>query len=167
MCPCLCTSGGERSKYILCIYIYIYIYIYTHIHTYIYIYIYLVLHGSVLIIFFCGVHRRDSRGPALHPVSITRFPLSRFSPGAGLLRNPFFTLSTLRLSRGWVRKDGNLVMETGCSEVRRRALRDLAGVRGGALLGDMIYIYIHIFVIYLYMFMHIRISIYIYIYTHT
>ena len=26
----------------------------------------------------------------LHPVSITRFPLSRFSPGAGLLRNPFF-----------------------------------------------------------------------------
>ena len=28
-----------------------------------------------------------SRG--LHPVSITRFPLRRFSPGAGLLRNPF------------------------------------------------------------------------------
>ena len=26
----------------------------------------------------------------LHPVSITRFPLSRFSPGAGLLRNPCF-----------------------------------------------------------------------------
>ena len=26
----------------------------------------------------------------LHPVSITRFPLSRFSPGAGLLRHPFF-----------------------------------------------------------------------------
>ena len=25
----------------------------------------------------------------VHPVSITRFPLSRFSPGAGLLRNPF------------------------------------------------------------------------------
>ena len=25
----------------------------------------------------------------LHPVSITRFPLRRFSPGAGLLRNPF------------------------------------------------------------------------------
>ena len=25
----------------------------------------------------------------LHPVSITRFPLTRFSPGAGLLRNPF------------------------------------------------------------------------------
>ena len=25
----------------------------------------------------------------LHPVSITRFPLRRFSPGAGLLGNPF------------------------------------------------------------------------------
>ena len=26
----------------------------------------------------------------VHPVSITRFPLTRFLPGAGLLRNPFF-----------------------------------------------------------------------------
>ena len=25
----------------------------------------------------------------IHPVSITKFPLRRFSPGAGLLRNPF------------------------------------------------------------------------------
>ena len=44
--------------------------------------------------------------PPVHPVSITRFPLRRFSPGAGLLRNHFFTLSTLRFCRGWVRKDG-------------------------------------------------------------
>ena len=29
------------------------------------------------------------RGPLLHPVSITIFPLIIFSPGAGLLRNPF------------------------------------------------------------------------------
>ena len=29
------------------------------------------------------------RAVFLHPVSITRFPLSRFSPRAGLLRNPF------------------------------------------------------------------------------
>ena len=55
--------------------------------------------------------------PLIHPVSTTRFPLTRFSPGAGLLRNPFFTLSTLRFSRVWVRKDGNLVMETGCTGV--------------------------------------------------
>ena len=51
----------------------------------------------------------------LHPVSITRFPLRGFSPGAGLLRNPCCTPSRLRFSRGWVRKDGNIVMETGCN----------------------------------------------------
>ena len=56
-------------------------------------------------------HRRRH----VHPVSITRFPLRRFSPGAGLLRNPFVTLSTLRISRGWVRKAGNLLTETGCT----------------------------------------------------
>ena len=56
----------------------------------------------------------DAAPRSIHPVSITRFPLTRFSPGAGLLRNPFVTLATLRFSRGWVRKDGNLVTETGC-----------------------------------------------------
>ena len=50
----------------------------------------------------------------IHPVSITRFPLRRFSPGAGLLRNRFFHRQWLRFSRGWVRKDGNLVTETRC-----------------------------------------------------
>ena len=50
----------------------------------------------------------------LHPVSITRFPLRRFSPGAGLLGNPFVHRQWLRFSRGWVRKDGNLVTQTGC-----------------------------------------------------
>ena len=33
------------------------------------------------------VHARASE---VHPVSITRFPLRRFSPGAGLLRYVFF-----------------------------------------------------------------------------
>ena len=61
------------------------------------------------------VEMRSGRSCArVHPVSMTRFPLSRFSPGAGLLRNPYFTLPTLRFSSGWVRKDGNLVTETGC-----------------------------------------------------
>ena len=33
--------------------------------------------------------------PGSHPVSTTRFPLSRFSPGAGLLRNPsFYTINS-------------------------------------------------------------------------
>ena len=51
---------------------------------------------------------------SIHPVSITRFPLGRFSPGARLLRNPFVHRQRLRFSRGWVRKDGNLLGETGC-----------------------------------------------------
>ena len=37
---------------------------------------------------------------ALHPVSITRFPLSRFSPGAGLLRNPFFNTINAKTFQG-------------------------------------------------------------------
>ena len=59
-------------------YTYIYIYTYTFMHLslslsiHIYIYIYIYTYNIVI-----------------HPVSITRFPLSRFSPGAGLLRNPF------------------------------------------------------------------------------
>ena len=38
-----------------------------------------------------------------------------FRQGLGCSGIHFVTLSTLRLSRGWVRKDGNLVMETGCN----------------------------------------------------
>ena len=30
----------------------------------------------------------------VHPVSITRFPLTRFSPGSGLLRNLFFVIGS-------------------------------------------------------------------------
>ena len=66
---------------------------------------------------FCMDLRRACQDAAgcseLHPVSITRFPLRRFSPGAGLLRNPFVRRWWLRFSRGWVRKDGNLLRETG------------------------------------------------------
>ena len=54
---------------------------------------------------------------SLHPVSITRFPLRIFSPGAGLLRYVFVHWQRLRFSRGWVRKDGNLLRETGCSNI--------------------------------------------------
>ena len=38
-------------------------------------------------------HQAPRGGSQVHPVSITRFPLRRFSPGAGLLRNPFFISS--------------------------------------------------------------------------
>ena len=72
-------------------------------------------------------HRRESAGmcsgacSGVHPVSITRFPLRRFSPGAGLLRYVFCHREWLRFSRGWVQKDGNLLTETGCIESSGRA----------------------------------------------
>ena len=38
--------------------------------------------------------------PGIHPVSITRFPLSRFSPGAGLLRSPFVYTINAKIFQG-------------------------------------------------------------------
>ena len=89
------------------VYVYVYIYIYTYIHVYVYIYIYIVFvrRSSLLrmllteyeeIISSFNVERLDIHlnSPLFwcdtNPVSITRFPLSRFSPGAGLLRYRFF-----------------------------------------------------------------------------
>ena len=40
-----------------------YMYMYMYMYIYIYICIYLVRHGNVLMFFFKGFHRRDSRGP--------------------------------------------------------------------------------------------------------
>ena len=107
----------------------------------------------------------------LHPVSITRFPLSRFSPGAGLLGNPFFTLyifsvyrtfSVLDIfsgfSRGWVRKDGNLLTETGCRPRPPPSRR------------PNVYMYIHMYIhiyIYICIRMYICFNVYIYIYIYT
>ena len=61
----------------MCVYIYIYIYVYVCIYIYIY-----KLQLTIV---------RDTNYSLriLHPVSITRFPLRKFSPGAGLLRNLF------------------------------------------------------------------------------
>ena len=122
-------------------YIYIYIYIYLHMHIYIYIYIYTCIYIYIYIhtynyreidkhsfresLRLATLRQRLPSSPRrgapnayhlpIHPVSITKLPLIIFSPGAGLLRHPLFTtLSTLSFSRGWVRKDGNLLTETGC-----------------------------------------------------
>ena len=55
------------------------------------------------------LHAQPSVCLSIHPVSITRFPLTRLSPGSGLLRNPFFHRS-LRFSRVWVPKDGKQIL---------------------------------------------------------
>ena len=101
-------TGGLSAM--CCSSVYIYAYTYTSIYIYIYIYIYTVGLSAVRRSSSSLAH--TSRG--IHPVSITRFPLTIFSPGSGLLGNLCFTISTLIFSRVWVRKDGNLVMETGC-----------------------------------------------------
>ena len=79
-----------------------------YIHTHIYIYIYICIHINKEMKVSLGgrrASRPSSPRPApggfwAHPVSITRFPLRRFSPGAGLLRNPFVHRQWLRFSRG-------------------------------------------------------------------
>ena len=117
----------------------------------------------------------------LPPVSITRFPLIIFSPGAGLLRNPLFTLSRLRFSRGWVRKDGDLLTETGCTQAVK-AVREAgitpADVDAVETWGEVLYIiYVYVYVytlcvghielhVCMYVYVCIYIHIYIYIYIH-
>ena len=59
------------------------------------------------------LHMRSS----LHPVRIARIRCPRFVPRVGLPRNLFLigSLTTaLRFSKGWVRKDANLGLRTGC-----------------------------------------------------
>ena len=97
----------------ICIYIYIYIYIYIcisiHIfslslspsptppppfpcrctHKYIWVRAYRRTDVSFKHQHTCHVFEPVHVYTSVHPVSITRFPLRRFSPGAGLLRNPF------------------------------------------------------------------------------
>ena len=67
------------------IYIYIYLSLSLYIYIYIYIYMYVLLLQAALLP--SGLPRIGGR---LHPVSITRFPLRRLSPGAELLRYLFF-----------------------------------------------------------------------------
>ena len=59
----------------------------------------------------------QSNYATLHPVPITIFSLTRLFPRVGLPRNLFLIGSltaALRFSKGWVRKDLNLVMGIGC-----------------------------------------------------
>ena len=125
---CICVYTLYTDYVLLYMYIYIYIYISLSLYIYIYIYTHFIYVCYYTCIFTCVCISYMNPRPAeytcithntydtdVHPVSITIFPLRRPSPGAGLLRNLFVTLSMLRLSRGWVRKDRNLLTETGCN----------------------------------------------------
>ena len=140
------------------IYIYIYRYKYIHICVYVCIYIYIYIH-------------RESTATGLHPVPITRLSLTRFVPRVGLHRDLFLIGSltaALRLSKGWVRKNLNLVMGIGCKLV-------ITGSDTGKLPGIFIthsfnndihicmytcvYIYIYIFHYIIYTHIHIQLLI--------
>ena len=54
----------------------------------------------------------------IHPVRIARIHYPRFVPRVGLRFKELRTLSALRISKGWVRKDPNLGLRTGCMSSR-------------------------------------------------
>ena len=85
-------AGGDTYIYIyIYIFIYMYIYIYISLSLYIYIYIYISsLSASLSLSLYIYIYIYIYILYMLHPVSIARFPLARFSPGAGLLRYVFF-----------------------------------------------------------------------------
>ena len=115
--------------------VYICVYIYIYIHTYIYIYmgyIHIYIYIHIIYIYIYGTHPTIATPPSvtwkpsfsaphravIHPVRIARIPYPRFVPRVGLPRNLFLIGSltaALRFSKGWVRKDANLGLRTGCT----------------------------------------------------
>ena len=57
----------------------------------------------------------SSNATCLHPVRIARIHYPRFVPRVGLGFKEIRTLSALRVSKGWVRKDPNIGLRTGCN----------------------------------------------------
>ena len=91
----------------------------------------------------------------LHPVRIARIHYPRFVPRVGLGFKEIRTLSALKTSKGWVRKDPNLGLRTGCS------------THIASNLGKSCSITYQQINIYIYIYREREIQIYIYIYTHT
>ena len=77
----------------------------------------------VLILLYCFFLPRCAC-QCVHPVRIARIRYPRFVPRVGLGFKEIHTLSALRISKGWVRKDPNLGLRTGC-------MCDAVWVRGG------------------------------------
>ena len=155
--------------YMNIIYIYIYIYIHTHTHV-------------------CT--RSRTHVTHVHPVSITRFPLRRFSPGAGLLRNPFFYTINAKTFQGLGPKrrescNGDRVYAgraTSCTRSSPSSSRIVYYISVGCTIA-VDYIYYAMFghtipylimcftmlsdLLHIYIYIHIHVFMYIYIYIHT
>ena len=113
----------------------------------------------------------------VHPVSITRFSITRFRQGLGCSGIHCFTLSTLRFSRVWVRKEGNLVTETGCMS-RKPRLWNLKWTtinwervcrefhEPGFCVTSKCRLKYHAIHIYIYIYVYTHVSLYVYIYIY-
>ena len=91
--------------------------------------------------------------PGLH----NKIPAQKIFARVWVAQEPVFHRQWLRFSRVWVRKDGNLVMETGCGAPSR--CEDCTRL---ACISSARYTYIHIYTLWMCMYIYI----YIYIYTH-
>ena len=88
------------------------------------------MHSTKHLIQACIANRQLHRGMStfeqmirerVHPVRIARIHYPRFVPRVGLPRNLFFIgglTAALRFSKGWVRKDANLGLRTGCKQIQ-------------------------------------------------
>ena len=109
-------------------------------HTYIHTYIHMSGFGSSRRAARSLRSGRGAGGGCVDPVRIARIHVTRLSPRVGLPRNLFLIGSlsaALRFSKGWVRKDPNLGLRTGCRP-RRSRTRDHSRSRKRA---DSNYVY--------------------------
>ena len=98
------------------IYMYIYMYLYTYIHIHIYIYIYICIYLDLSVCIW--VHAFQSLPEPVTPSSHSKNSLSKICSKGWVAQKPFLIgnlTAALRLSEGWVRKDPNLGLRTGCS----------------------------------------------------
>ena len=101
------TSPGINPISIIYIYSrYIDIYLSLSLYIYIYMYTYNTI-GSKSVRCLASVN--------IHPVRIARIRYARFAPRVGLRCKEMCTLSAQIISQGWVRKDTNLRLRTGCT----------------------------------------------------
>ena len=113
--------------------------------------------------------QRDGR-LYIHPVAITKSSLTRLIPRVGLPRNRFLMGSltaALRLSKGWVRKDLNLVMGIGFTYYVSRVYTHIRYPRTSGRRRQCHIINICTYIIYIYIPICIYTYIYIYIYIST
>ena len=90
----------------VCMYIYIYIYTYYAHNIY-----------NIYATSAWGFRASDERAEEYTRSPYKYFRLEDFRQGLGCSEIHLFIGSGVTFSRGWVRKDGNLLTETGCRQI--------------------------------------------------